>query len=244
MAAIWRCFVILNVHALSRSDFPIGYAVRCGKPYQDPSSFVTHTQGTMNEFYKNTKEEQVPVPKILRKTCIEVCRNTLVINLKRVLALFAESCRPTRSWIQNWDIARFVVTFLRWYNRFYIRALSGHEYSCRCNLNVRSSYILGLLLTNFRPQLYVWRAGILVTRSSLWSVTSWILCVRRFFAVVQHVSIIKSDFWYNRPSMHGTLLDQRVFESLVQRCLPLIHDHFQAVDVQLSVASLPWFLSL
>lgn len=44
--------------------------------------------------------------------------------------------------------------------------------------------------------------------------------------------------------MHGTLLDQRVFESLVQRCLPLIHDHFTSVDVQLSVASLPWFLSL
>lgn len=39
--------------------------------------------------------------------------------------------------------------------------------------------------------------------------------------------------------MHGTLLDQRVFESLVQRCLPMIHDHFQSVDVQLSVASLP-----
>ncbi|KAE9405257.1 TBC-domain-containing protein [Gymnopus androsaceus JB14] len=38
--------------------------------------------------------------------------------------------------------------------------------------------------------------------------------------------------------------DQRVFESLVQRCLPIIHDHFTAVDVQLSVASLPWFLSL
>ncbi|KIY62659.1 TBC-domain-containing protein [Cylindrobasidium torrendii FP15055 ss-10] len=49
---------------------------------------------------------------------------------------------------------------------------------------------------------------------------------------------------YYAPSMHGTLLDQRVFESLVQRCLPMIHDHFQAVDVQLSVASLPWFLSL
>ena len=46
------------------------------------------------------------------------------------------------------------------------------------------------------------------------------------------------------PSMHGTLLDQRVFESLVHRCLPIIHDHFQQVDVQLSVASLPWFLSL
>ncbi|KAK0189305.1 rab-GTPase-TBC domain-containing protein [Armillaria mellea] len=49
---------------------------------------------------------------------------------------------------------------------------------------------------------------------------------------------------YYAPSMHGTLLDQRVFESLVQRCLPIIHDHFQEVDVQLSVASLPWFLSL
>lgn len=49
---------------------------------------------------------------------------------------------------------------------------------------------------------------------------------------------------YYSPSMHGTLLDQRVFESLVQKCLPMIHDHFQAVDVQLSVASLPWFLSL
>ncbi|KAF7790246.1 hypothetical protein EIP86_001198 [Pleurotus ostreatoroseus] len=46
------------------------------------------------------------------------------------------------------------------------------------------------------------------------------------------------------PSMHGTLLDQRVFESLVHRCLPVLYDHFTAVDVQLSVASLPWFLSL
>ncbi|KAI0917895.1 hypothetical protein AcW1_006904 [Taiwanofungus camphoratus] len=49
---------------------------------------------------------------------------------------------------------------------------------------------------------------------------------------------------YYSPSMHGTLLDQRVFESLVHRCLPIIYDHFQQVDVQLSVASLPWFLSL
>jgi hypothetical protein len=46
------------------------------------------------------------------------------------------------------------------------------------------------------------------------------------------------------PSMYGTVLDQRVFERLVQRCLPSIHDHFAEADVQLSVASLPWFLSL
>jgi len=44
--------------------------------------------------------------------------------------------------------------------------------------------------------------------------------------------------------MYGTVLDQRVFEHLVQRCLPLLHDHFAANDIQLSVASLPWFLSL
>lgn len=49
---------------------------------------------------------------------------------------------------------------------------------------------------------------------------------------------------YYSPSMYGTVLDQRVFEHLVQRCLPSIHDHFAEADVQLSVASLPWFLSL
>jgi hypothetical protein len=44
--------------------------------------------------------------------------------------------------------------------------------------------------------------------------------------------------------MYGTLLDQKVFEHLVQRCLPMIHEHLVEVDVQLSVASLPWFLSI
>lgn len=49
---------------------------------------------------------------------------------------------------------------------------------------------------------------------------------------------------YYNPSMFGTVLDQKVFESLVHRCLPVIQDHFATVDVQLSMASLPWFLSL
>ena len=44
--------------------------------------------------------------------------------------------------------------------------------------------------------------------------------------------------------MFGTVLDQKVFEAIVHRCLPVIHEHFAAVDVQLSMASLPWFLSL
>lgn len=44
--------------------------------------------------------------------------------------------------------------------------------------------------------------------------------------------------------MYGTVLDQRVFEHLVSRCLPTLHEHFVRTDIQLSVASLPWFLSL
>ncbi|GAA6001680.1 hypothetical protein JCM10207_002263 [Rhodosporidiobolus poonsookiae] len=49
---------------------------------------------------------------------------------------------------------------------------------------------------------------------------------------------------YYSPSMYGTVLDQRVFEHLVQRCLPTLYEHFVRTDIQLSVASLPWFLSL
>lgn len=58
------------------------------------------------------------------------------------------------------------------------------------------------------------------------------------------IATYRDSSYDTSPSMHGTLLDQRVFESLVHRCLPVIYDHFTAVDVQLSVASLPWFLSL
>lgn len=44
--------------------------------------------------------------------------------------------------------------------------------------------------------------------------------------------------------MYGTLLDQRVFESLVEKTMPIIWEHLVKNDVQLSVVSLPWFLSL
>lgn len=55
----------------------------------------------------------------------------------------------------------------------------------------------------------------------------------------------KTDQWIRpSPSMYGTVLDQRVFEHLVSRCLPSLHEHFVRTDIQLSVASLPWFLSL
>lgn len=44
--------------------------------------------------------------------------------------------------------------------------------------------------------------------------------------------------------MYGTLLDQKVFESLVEKTMPILWDHLSKNDVQLSVVSLPWFLSL
>lgn len=48
---------------------------------------------------------------------------------------------------------------------------------------------------------------------------------------------------YYTQSMAGTILDRKVFEHLVQRSLPMIHEHLVKTDIQLSVASLPWFLS-
>lgn len=49
---------------------------------------------------------------------------------------------------------------------------------------------------------------------------------------------------YYSTTMYGTLLDQKVFESLVEKTMPVLWDHLAKTDVQLSVVSLPWFLSL
>ncbi|KAJ5223480.1 hypothetical protein N7468_008022 [Penicillium chermesinum] len=49
---------------------------------------------------------------------------------------------------------------------------------------------------------------------------------------------------YYSTTMYGTLLDQKVFESLVEKTMPVLWEHLCKSDVQLSVVSLPWFLSL
>ncbi|KAG5518027.1 hypothetical protein PMAC_003211 [Pneumocystis sp. 'macacae'] len=49
---------------------------------------------------------------------------------------------------------------------------------------------------------------------------------------------------YYSTTMYGTLLDQRVFESLLEKTMPILWQHFSKSDVQLSLISLPWFLSL
>lgn len=49
---------------------------------------------------------------------------------------------------------------------------------------------------------------------------------------------------YYSADMHGAVLDQTVFEVLVHRHLPKLADHLSAAGVQLSMATLPWFLTL
>lgn len=49
---------------------------------------------------------------------------------------------------------------------------------------------------------------------------------------------------YYSKTMFGTLLDQKAFEELVQKHMPKLWDHLCKNDIQLSVISLPWFLSL
>lgn len=49
---------------------------------------------------------------------------------------------------------------------------------------------------------------------------------------------------YYSQTMYGTLLDQKVFEGLVEKTMPVLWEHLVKSDVQLSVVSLPWFLSL
>lgn len=49
---------------------------------------------------------------------------------------------------------------------------------------------------------------------------------------------------YYSKTMYGTLLDQKVFESFIQSKIPVLWDHIVQYDIQISVVSLPWFLSL
>ena len=114
----------------------------------------------------------------------------------------------------------------------------GNEYSCGSYSHVGTVTILSYLAHHEIP---------VTCRKNRLS-GSLKFCVIVFYPGITGGSRTRSIHtvfdWFASPTMHGTLLDQRVFESLVTRCLPMIHDHFSAVDVQLSVASLPWFLSL
>jgi hypothetical protein len=44
--------------------------------------------------------------------------------------------------------------------------------------------------------------------------------------------------------MLGAVVDNHVFECLVVKFMPILAEHFKKYEIQLSVACLPWFLSL
>lgn len=127
-----------------------------------------------------------------------------------------------------------------------MQVLSGAEYRRRGASHVSRFFfvaicILGhhrLILHPTRPQLHVRRASVLAPGSALRSDVTGVLQVRPPRPPTPHRGGLADDRRLS-PSMEGTLLDQRVFESLVAKCLPGIYEHFQSVDVQISVASLP-----
>ncbi|KAL0082919.1 rab-GTPase-TBC domain-containing protein, partial [Phycomyces blakesleeanus] len=49
---------------------------------------------------------------------------------------------------------------------------------------------------------------------------------------------------YYSTSMYGAVLDQIVLEEFVEQTMPELKLHLKKIDIQLSVASLPWFLTL
>ena len=44
--------------------------------------------------------------------------------------------------------------------------------------------------------------------------------------------------------MVGAVIDNHVFDILVSKFMPVLGDHLKTYDIQLSVACLPWFLTL
>ncbi|PIA18868.1 TBC-domain-containing protein, partial [Coemansia reversa NRRL 1564] len=49
---------------------------------------------------------------------------------------------------------------------------------------------------------------------------------------------------YYSPSMYGASLDQAIFQSLAEEAMPMLAESFKRNDIQLSIACLPWFLTL
>ncbi|KNC97733.1 uncharacterized protein SPPG_06734 [Spizellomyces punctatus DAOM BR117] len=49
---------------------------------------------------------------------------------------------------------------------------------------------------------------------------------------------------YYSTNMVGAVIDNHVFETLVAKYMPIMAEHFKKNEIQLSVACLPWFLSL
>ncbi|GAN04350.1 hypothetical protein MAM1_0061d03810 [Mucor ambiguus] len=61
---------------------------------------------------------------------------------------------------------------------------------------------------------------------------------------ILHILVDRFFPGYYSTNMYGALLDQITFEQLVEKTMPILWNHFKRTNVELSVACLPWFLSL
>ena len=100
--------------------------------------------------------------------------------------------------------------------------LSGHEYRHICTAHVRTATLNCALYLNVDH-------SYMTEEQAFW---------------VLNVLVDRMCPGYYSTSMYGALLDQIIFEQLVEKTMPMLWAHLQKTDIQLSVACLPWFLSL
>ncbi|KAG2212948.1 hypothetical protein INT46_008074 [Mucor plumbeus] len=61
---------------------------------------------------------------------------------------------------------------------------------------------------------------------------------------ILHILVDRFFPGYYSTNMYGALLDQITFEQLVEKTMPILWNHFKRTNVELSVACLPWFLTI
>ncbi|KAI9311928.1 rab-GTPase-TBC domain-containing protein [Dichotomocladium elegans] len=93
---------------------------------------------------------------------------------------------------------------------------------------------------------YSWKDPELGYCQAMNIVTSAILIYMSEEQAFYTLSVLCEDMLpgYYSTSMYGALLDQIIFENILETTMPILHGHFRKTDIQLSVACLPWFLSL
>ncbi|KAI9491137.1 rab-GTPase-TBC domain-containing protein [Zychaea mexicana] len=93
---------------------------------------------------------------------------------------------------------------------------------------------------------YSWKDPELGYCQAMNIVTSAILIYMSEEQAFYTLSVLCDDMLpgYYSTSMYGALLDQIIFEHLLESTMPVLFNHFKKTDIQLSVACLPWFLSL
>uniref|UniRef100_A0A7E4ZZW5 PH domain-containing protein n=1 Tax=Panagrellus redivivus TaxID=6233 RepID=A0A7E4ZZW5_PANRE len=64
-----------------------------------------------------------------------------------------------------------------------------------------------------------------------------------FWFLVSVVEYLQPPGYYTN-TLHGAITDQKVMMDLVQEWVPKVHHHLKALDVDLSLFTLPWFLTI